>query len=78
MVDWEKTIKNPCCGLARDMIRELMPASKEEWEKLSCEKLKFFLMQESERGFTQATTILEAWDNCEKTHKPNNWRDNYT
>lgn len=64
------------------MIRELMPASKEEWEKLSCEKLKFFLMQESERGFTQATKILEAWDNCEKMHKPinpwNNWRDNYT
>lgn len=72
MSDWKKELQNPCCGLARDMMRDLMPASKEEWENLSCKQLRYFLMQESERGATRATEILEAWNKCEAVSNTDN------
>lgn len=81
MTEWQEKLRNPCCMLIRKMMLESWSSTKEEWEKLSCEQLKYFLMAESERGKIGADELLEAWRMCKESSSSkvplDAWRDVY-
>ena len=81
MTEWQQKLQNPCCMLIRKKMLEFWSSTKEEWEKLSCEQLRYFLMAESERGKIGAGELLEAWRMCEESSSSkvplDAWRDVY-